>query len=238
MKSGETVLVLRTIMTKGVPAMALLGVVACATTSTTPVSRQADPAFARKVVAYPTPVSPGTIVIDPGSHFLYLVQGGGQAIRYGVGVGGEGFGWSGSATVHNKQEWPDWYPPPEMLQRKPELRQHMTQLQSGIGMPGGPENPIGARALYLWAQDAEGRCYGSRRVSLSVRLSCTAAAAFLVLLERLLAPQYPPLPSEIPKFLFSSPSGSAKSLLLPNWRFLLWPRNQSAAHGQRLTFVC
>jgi lipoprotein-anchoring transpeptidase ErfK/SrfK len=114
------------------------------------VSRQADPAFARKVVAYPTPVSPGTIVIDPGSHFLYLVQGGGQAIRYGVGVGGEGFGWSGSATVHNKQEWPDWYPPPEMLQRKPELRQHMTQLQSGIGMPGGPENPIGARALYLW----------------------------------------------------------------------------------------
>jgi lipoprotein-anchoring transpeptidase ErfK/SrfK len=74
MKSGETVLVLRTIMTKGVPAMALLGVVACATTSTTPVSRQADPAFARKVVAYPTPVSPGTIVIDPGSHFLYLVQ--------------------------------------------------------------------------------------------------------------------------------------------------------------------
>ena len=76
--------------------MALLGLVACATTTTTPVSRQADPAFARTVVAYPTPVPPGTIVIDPGSHFLYLVQGGGQAIRYGVGVGGEGFGWSGS----------------------------------------------------------------------------------------------------------------------------------------------
>jgi lipoprotein-anchoring transpeptidase ErfK/SrfK len=110
----------------------------------------ADPAFARTVVASPTPVPPGTIVIDPGSHFLYLVQGGGQAIRYGVGVGGEGFGWSGSATVHSKQEWPDWYPPAEMLQRKPELRAHMTQLQSGIGMPGGSENPIGARALYLW----------------------------------------------------------------------------------------
>jgi lipoprotein-anchoring transpeptidase ErfK/SrfK len=112
------------------------------------VSRQADPAFARRVVTYSTPVPPGTIVIDPGSHFFYLVQGGGQAIRYGVGVGGEGFGWSGSATVHSKQEWPDWYPPAEMLQRKPELREHMTQLQSGIGMPGGPENPIGARALY------------------------------------------------------------------------------------------
>jgi lipoprotein-anchoring transpeptidase ErfK/SrfK len=57
----------------------------------------------------------------------------GQAIRYGVGVGAEGFVWSGRATVHSKQEWPDWYPPAEMLARKPELRQHMVQLQSGIG---------------------------------------------------------------------------------------------------------
>jgi lipoprotein-anchoring transpeptidase ErfK/SrfK len=104
MKSGETVLVLRALIVRGGPAIALLGLVACATTTTTPVSRQADPAFARRVVTYPTPVPPGTIVIDPGSHFLYLVQGGGQAIRYGVGVGGEGFGWSGSATVHSKQE--------------------------------------------------------------------------------------------------------------------------------------
>ena len=109
-----------------------------------------NPAFLRTSVAYAGSEKPGTIVIDPGSHFLYLVQGGGQAIRYGVGVGGEGFGWSGSATVHSKQEWPDWYPPAEMLQRKPELREHMTQLQSGIGMRGGPENPIGARGLYLW----------------------------------------------------------------------------------------
>jgi hypothetical protein len=60
----------------------------------------------------------------------------GQAIRYGVGVGAEGFVWSGRATVHSKQEWPDWYPPAEMLARKPELRQHMVQLQSGIGMKG------------------------------------------------------------------------------------------------------
>jgi len=132
----------------GMIAVALFGLVACATTK--PVSREADPAFARTVVAYPSREKPGTIVVDPGSHFLYLVQGGGQAIRYGVGVGSEGFGWSGLAMVHNKQEWPDWYPPVEMLERKPELRQHMSQLQSGLGMPGGPDNPIGARALYLW----------------------------------------------------------------------------------------
>jgi lipoprotein-anchoring transpeptidase ErfK/SrfK len=133
----------------GIVAMALFGLVAC-TTTTTQVSREADPAFARRVVTYPSPERPGTIVVDPGSHFLYLVQGGGQAIRYGVGVGSEGFGWSGLAVVHSKQEWPDWYPPVEMLARKPELREHMSQLRSGIGMPGGPENPIGARALYLW----------------------------------------------------------------------------------------
>jgi len=150
MKSAATGPAHRALIASGVSAMALLCLVACATTTTAPVPRQADPAFARTVVSYAAHVPAGTVVIDPGSHFLYLVQGGGQAIRYGVGVGGEGFGWSGSATVHNKQEWPDWYPPAEMLQRKPELRQHMTQLQSGIGMRGGPENPIGARALYLW----------------------------------------------------------------------------------------
>jgi lipoprotein-anchoring transpeptidase ErfK/SrfK len=149
MKPVERILNFRAVIARGAAWMALLGLVACATT-TTPVSRQADPAFARKVVTYSSPVPPGTIVIDPANHFLYLVQSGGQAIRYGVGVGGEGFGWSGKASVHTKQEWPDWYPPAEMLQRKPELREHMTQLQSGIGMPGGPENPIGARALYLW----------------------------------------------------------------------------------------
>ncbi len=115
-----------------------------------PPSAALDPAFVRTVVTYPTPEPPGTIIVDPGSHYLYLVQEGGKAIRYGVGVGAEGFLWSGLATVHSKQEWPDWYPPAEMLARKPELREHMVQLQSGIGMPGGPDNPIGARALYLW----------------------------------------------------------------------------------------
>jgi len=138
----------RAVVAAGMGGIALFALIACTTTA--PVSREADPAFARTVVTYPMRERPGTIIVDPGSHFLYLVQAGGQAIRYGVGVGSENFGWSGLAAVHSKQEWPDWYPPAEMLQRKPELRQHMSQLQSGIGMPGGPDNPIGARALYLW----------------------------------------------------------------------------------------
>jgi lipoprotein-anchoring transpeptidase ErfK/SrfK len=144
---------------QGVACAALLGVVACLSGTTnagvfTPWEEQQrgpDPSFARQVVAYATHERPGTIIVDPANHFLYLIHDAGQAIRYGVGVGAEGFLWSGRATVHNKQEWPDWYPPREMLARKPELLQHMVQLQSGIGMKGGPDNPIGARALYLWS---------------------------------------------------------------------------------------
>jgi lipoprotein-anchoring transpeptidase ErfK/SrfK len=109
-----------------------------------------DPIYLRKSIYYPTDEPPGTIVIDPQRHFLYLVEGGGRAIRYGVGVGRTGFEWSGTATVRNKQEWPDWYPPKEMIERQPELRKVMSELQSGVGMHGGPSNPLGARALYLW----------------------------------------------------------------------------------------
>jgi lipoprotein-anchoring transpeptidase ErfK/SrfK len=109
-----------------------------------------DPAYLRKTVYYPTSEPPGTIVIDAHHHFLYFIGQGGQAIRYGVGVGREGFGWAGVATIHNKQEWPDWYPPKEMIARQPEIRRAMTELQSGIGMHGGPGNPLGARAMYLW----------------------------------------------------------------------------------------
>ena len=109
-----------------------------------------DPAFRRKEVDYATREPRGTIIVDPTEHFLYLVQDGGRAIRYGVGVGSEGFGWSGIAKVHDKHEWPDWYPTPEILQRRPEIIPHLTGLQSGTGMPGGPDNPLGARALYLW----------------------------------------------------------------------------------------
>jgi len=109
-----------------------------------------DPAFMRATVPYRTSEAPGTIIIDPQNRYLYLVEEGGQAIRYGVGVGRQGFGWSGTAAVHDKQQWPDWYPPKEMLARQPELMAHMSELQSGVGMPGGTRNPLGARALYLW----------------------------------------------------------------------------------------
>ncbi len=111
--------------------------------------------FLRTVVPYPTREPRGTIIVDPKNHFLYLVQGNGQAIRYGVGVGRQGFGWSGVAVVHDKQEWPDWYPPKEMIERQPELRARMSRLQSGIGMPGGPRNPLGSRAIYLWQNNKD-----------------------------------------------------------------------------------
>jgi lipoprotein-anchoring transpeptidase ErfK/SrfK len=109
-----------------------------------------DPAYLRKEVDYATREAPGTIVVDPAERYLYFVQKGGRALRYGVAVGGEGFGWSGVATVKSKQQWPDWYPPDEMLERKPELMKEMTELRSGLGMPGSPRSPMGARALYLW----------------------------------------------------------------------------------------
>ncbi len=109
-----------------------------------------NPTYLRQAVYYPTSEPPGTIVIDPHNHFLYLVEEGGRALRYGVGVGRQGFGWSGVASVHDKQAWPDWYPPREMLQRQPELMRQMSDLRGGLGMPGGPRNPLGARALYLW----------------------------------------------------------------------------------------
>jgi lipoprotein-anchoring transpeptidase ErfK/SrfK len=104
----------------------------------------------RTTVAYSTAEPAGTIIVDARNHFLYLVQGNGRALRYGVGVGRQGFGWTGAATVHDKQEWPDWYPPKEMIERQPELRRQLTELRGGLGVPGGPRNPLGSRALYLW----------------------------------------------------------------------------------------
>jgi len=94
----------------------------------------------RQVVAYPTSEAAGTIVIDTPHTYLYLVLGGGKAMRYGIGVGREGFTWSGTQTISRKQEWPDWIPPAEMLQRQPYLPRFMA---------GGPGNPLGARAMYL-----------------------------------------------------------------------------------------
>jgi lipoprotein-anchoring transpeptidase ErfK/SrfK len=138
----------RSLLTGASAVAASFGLAACQTTQVR--STAIDPAFRRREVEYLTREPRGTIIVDASEHFLYSVQDGGRALRYGVGVGSEGFAWSGIASVHDKQEWPDWYPTPETIQRKPEIIPHLKQLQSGMGMPGGPENPLGARALYLW----------------------------------------------------------------------------------------
>jgi lipoprotein-anchoring transpeptidase ErfK/SrfK len=106
-----------------------------------------DPQYYRQEV--PTPASiasqkPGTVVVDPANRFLYLVEDGGMSTRYGVGVGRDGFAWSGDAVIHDKQAWPKWFPPKEMMERQPETAQYAD------GMEGGVKNPLGARALYLW----------------------------------------------------------------------------------------
>ena len=112
--------------------------------------KKMSPAYLRQEIAYAGPYEPGTIVIDPRAHQLTLVEGSGRARRYGVGVGKQGFAWSGIATINSKQAWPDWYPPKEMIARRPDLAGQIDQLQSGVGVPGGTRNPLGARAMYLW----------------------------------------------------------------------------------------
>jgi len=103
-------------------------------------SQRFDPRYNMQMVEYHGKESAGTIVIDTPNKFLYLVQGDGKALRYGVGVGRPGFTWAGVKTISAKKEWPAWTPPPEMLARRPDLPRHME---------GGPENPLGARAMYL-----------------------------------------------------------------------------------------
>src|SRR5918911_452565 len=105
-----------------------------------PGQRSFDPKYNKQVVDYHGKEEAGTIVIDTPNKFLYLVQGDGKALRYGVGVGRPGFTWSGTKTISAKKEWPAWTPPPEMLARRPDLPRHME---------GGPQNPLGARAMYL-----------------------------------------------------------------------------------------
>jgi lipoprotein-anchoring transpeptidase ErfK/SrfK len=110
-------------------------------------NKQPPEAFRMQVVQFRTAEEPGTIIIDGNQHFLYLVQPGGQAIRYGIGVGREGFGWAGIVRVGRTAEWPTWTPPAEMVARDPNA------VKWAAGMPGGPDNPLGARALYLYAGD-------------------------------------------------------------------------------------
>jgi lipoprotein-anchoring transpeptidase ErfK/SrfK len=105
-------------------------------------SVELDPQFRRTMVLYRTTEAPGTIIIQTSERHLYVVQGNGRAIRYGIGVGRDGFQWQGLLTISRKAEWPDWTPPPEMIARQPYLPRFMA---------GGPGNPLGARALYLGA---------------------------------------------------------------------------------------
>ncbi len=114
-----------------------------------PVNR-VDPKYFRQTVATPSniPNDPGTIVVDPYDKFLYLVQDNGESIRYGIGVGKQGFAWSGKAEIQDKQQWPKWFPPQEMQARDRYAAKY------GDGMDGGPRNPLGSRALYLY----EGKC--------------------------------------------------------------------------------
>jgi lipoprotein-anchoring transpeptidase ErfK/SrfK len=106
----------------------------------TQARRSIDPIFLRQDVAFDGHEKPGTIVIDTTRKFLFLVEPGGHALRYGIGVGRPGFVWTGIKSISRKAEWPDWTPPAEMLQRRPDLPTHME---------GGQANPLGARALYL-----------------------------------------------------------------------------------------
>ena len=103
-----------------------------------------DPQFLRHEVSDPTGEEPGTIVVDPDNHFLYHVRDDGMATRYGVGVGREGFAWHGRATIKRKAIWPTWTPPADMVRRDSEAAKYAD------GMPGGPGNPLGARAMYLF----------------------------------------------------------------------------------------
>jgi lipoprotein-anchoring transpeptidase ErfK/SrfK len=119
---------------------------------TVPVE-QVPEAYRRQTVAYETDQAPGTIIINPSQRVLYFVLGNGNAIRYGIAVGRDGFEWSGEALITERKTWPTWTPPPEMIERKPELAEFED------GQPGGLTNPLGARALYLTTNGVD---YGYR----------------------------------------------------------------------------
>jgi lipoprotein-anchoring transpeptidase ErfK/SrfK len=114
-------------------------------------------ALLRNEVAYASTEAPGTVVIDTKGPFLYLIEGNGMATRYGIAIGKEGFGWNGEGKIARTARWPRWTPPPEMIERDPSL----TQWRGG--MPGGVNNPLGARALYIYfnGQDSGYRIHGT-----------------------------------------------------------------------------
>jgi len=121
---------------------------------------QIDSRFYRQRVLDPTGERPGTVVVDTPSRFLYLVEEGGTAMRYGVGIGRDGFSWGGEGVIQWRQKWPKWTPPDEMIARQPELEKYSSR---NGGMPPGLMNPLGARALYIFQnkQDTLYRLHGN-----------------------------------------------------------------------------
>lgn len=118
-----------------------------------------DPRYRRQQVSYATAEPAGTVIVDTRNRYLYLVTAKDRALRYGIEVGREGFAWSGTATIARKAKWPKWTPPAEMVARDPRTAPYAN------GMPGGPENPLGARALYLYqnGRDTLYRIHGGGR---------------------------------------------------------------------------
>ena len=122
--------------------------------------QQIDARYLRQEVDYATAEKPGTIVVDTKAHYLYLVQANGKAMRYGVGLGRDGYAWSGRGVIQWKQKWPRWTPPDDMVQRQPDLKMFAS---SNGGMNPGLNNPLGARALYIFkdGQDTLYRVHGT-----------------------------------------------------------------------------
>lgn len=122
--------------------------------------RRINPRYLRQRVEYYSEEPPGTIIVDTDQRFLYLVMPAGEAMRYGIGIGRQGFSWNGRARVGDKQEWPKWFPPKEMREREPELEQYAGGMEPGL------QNPLGARALYLYQgkKDTLYRLHGTSEV--------------------------------------------------------------------------
>jgi lipoprotein-anchoring transpeptidase ErfK/SrfK len=124
--------------------------------------KSVDPTFLRQLVAYKGNEAPGTLVVDPHARQLFLVEEPGRATRYGVGVGREGFLWKGNAQINMRRAWPDWIPPSEMIERDTTVRAQLQTTPRGLGVRGGPQSPLGARAMYLYSNGDTGyRIHGT-----------------------------------------------------------------------------
>ncbi len=170
-----------------------------------------DQQFLRQIVPDPTGARPGTVIVDTASHHLYVVQDGGMSIRYGVGLGRQGFEWSGDAVIQWKQHWPKWTPPDEMVARDPKLAQYSA---ANGGMPGGLTNPLGARAMYLFQNgvDTLYRLHGSPEwwsIGKSVSSGCVR------LINQDVIDLYSRVPNQTPVIVTSGVSGGIASTSVP-----------------------